>query len=272
MPLFPTSPVYRDSFSRFLLKPDDLEPESSLHRPFAVHTVLLTTLLPIIITGLLLVIPLGSPIRPWNFVLFQSAYTVIGFPLMLFLFEFMLPTRLQTGSKWPCRLFLLGTGQLIIVPFNLVTYCQGDAARSIVRAMGPVVYAVLIILAFLAAVKVNRTGDEAPPKCDQGVYLDASIAHVPEEDSPPYLDAAQFIDAFNGCSAQLLEPDEARKKCVDDGASEWCPWYAFSISLTLLAALFGIFLFCQWFALKFSAAGDETEAPLVAFFLSLIHI
>ena len=141
MPVLPTSQLYGNSLQRFTCgrSADNARLiAGETEDPYRLKDVLAilgkTVFVPLMLAGLLLLIPLRmngkDDINPWLFCLFQTGYTIIGFPLMLFVFEFMsIEVRKQWG-KWQIRVGILLCGQLLIFPFNLYTYCRGLVASG----------------------------------------------------------------------------------------------------------------------------------------------
>ena len=136
---------------------------------------------------------------------------------MLFLYEFLIDNH--DVPKWTTRLCVLTVGQLIILPFNLLTYCDGKASVSVVRAMGPCFYAGIIMMLFLvwAARHAGAQGTA-------------------------YADHSDERDYHDGSTLDPAAPMIHREHSV---TSLWSPRRAFAAATALLGAVFCIFLFCQ---------------------------
>eukprot|EP00656_Telonema_subtile_P057651 TRINITY_DN9531_c0_g2_i5.p1 TRINITY_DN9531_c0_g2~~TRINITY_DN9531_c0_g2_i5.p1 ORF type:complete len:488 (+),score=88.66 TRINITY_DN9531_c0_g2_i5:61-1524(+) len=257
MPLFPTSELYRDSYHRFVgLKVDDLAPDEEPDEPHTSNlgsswpgvrfacTVVLAPIAPVL---LLVSTPLQQPINPWLFCIFQSVYCLIGLPLILFLFEFMLASH--SRGKWPTRIAIAVAGQLMIFPFNFLTYCHGKVNSKLVRALGPCLYAGIVMATFLVATHSRWSKDQ-------------------NTESRPELAADCYYD-----STVLLSESEAqhREHTADASTRAWGRLTAFGYSVALLSAVFAIFLFCQWFAVTFEDSSSSGEdVALMAVFLGSV--
>ena len=165
---------------------------------------------------------------------------------MLFLFEFMI-TEPHEPKAWT-RLVLILAGQGIILPFNLLTYCNGQAGANIVRAMGPCFYAALIMIAFLIRAWHNSqqpsesrapvlaelgTEEQCPARSHLGnVYVAADVVLDHDCEDQDMSVTPHSLRAW-WLPPPLSEAESHRDLC------------AFGAATGLLAMVFCIFLFCQ---------------------------
>ena len=163
MPSLPYSSLWRDAFSKYYNDIDQLQsndtPTANQNRSncfkfcngkwVCVDGIFIITIItPILLSSWVLLVPLsindGRTINPWLFTLFQCIYTMIGYPLMLFCFDFAIP-----GLKGMIKyVIIIVIGQIMIVPFFVLYNVYGLNSLSFARTFGTFFYGFLISMVY----------------------------------------------------------------------------------------------------------------------------
>ena len=146
MPSLPHSRFWKFSFSKYFNENAETNKKDDGK---LVDTIYICTIIsPILISNILLLVPLSingdKTVNPWLFTMFQCIYTIIGYPLMLFCFDFAIP-GVRSIVKY---VIMIAIGQSFIIFFFFLYNVYHFNTLSFARTLGPVFYAFLILFVY----------------------------------------------------------------------------------------------------------------------------